>query len=161
MKSLWNKEFEASKIIKPKEILDEQGKNLLQLTNGKILAKTEEYNGPTQSYISDGIMAGISAFNKKEYNIQNDLGEIEGSNFSYEFYITATTTPNFKYRVMFIEHHITFYPLSITLDESIAQELEYPQYIYCDSESEFIEILSAILNSSKIESVINALLAIK
>lgn len=161
MKNLWNKKFEASKVIKPKEILDEQGKKLLELTDGKILARAEEYDGPTRSYKNDGIMAGISILSKKEYNVQDDLGEIDGSNFSYEFYITSTATPNFKYRVMFVEHDITFYPLTITLDESIAKELEGKQYIFCDSENVFLEVLSDILNSDKIESVINALLSIK
>ena len=161
MKNLWNKKFEASNVVKPKEILDEQGKTLLELTGGKILARAEEYDGPTRSYKSAGLMAGISVLGEKEYNVQDDLGEIDGSKFTYEFYITSIATPNFKYRVMFVEHDITFYPLTITLDESIAKELVCKQYISCDSEDEFLESLSGILNSDKIESVINALLSIK
>lgn len=164
MKNLWNKKFEPSKVLKPKEILDEQGKRLLDITDGKILARTEEYTGPTHSYKSDGLMsemAGMAVLGARDYNVQDDLGEIDGSNFSYEFYITSIATPNFKYRVMFVEHDITFYPLSITLDESIAKELECKQYISCNSENEFLDVLSNILNSNKIESVINALLSIK
>ena len=162
MSSLWKKEFKAENIRKPVDILEEQAELLAEMTDGRIIAKVEGYEGPIHSGKMGGTLKlSISALTEYDYDVQDDLGEIEGSNFRYEFYITSVMTPNFKYRIMFFEHDITFYPVRITLDETIANELDLDVYIGCDSLREFIKTLTMILNSKKIESVINALLSIE
>ena len=65
-------------------------------------------------------------------------------------------TPNYKYRVMFVEYGIAFFPVYLTLDESIALELGAEESMECANQEE----LEKILNSEKIEKVINNLLTI-
>jgi len=164
MKDLWNKEFAPQSVETPKEIIEQQCDSLERLTKGKITAKLSEYDGHIASYIKSGITSSIGAIGAslgdREVNIQEDLGEIKSDNFIFEFFITSKSTPNYKYRVMFIKYGIEFYPTLIVLDESIASELDVEQNIEVASQEKFEEILEKILNSNKIEKVINALLAI-
>ena len=159
MSNLWKKEFKAQEIQTPKEILDEQCNELSKITSGKIIAKTEVYDGPTYSYTTD-LTSTISRITEQTYNVQSDLGEIKNRDFKYEFFITSKITPSFKYRVMFFQYGITFYPVDITLDETIANEISTDEYITCNSSEEFTEYLCKILNSKKLENVITALLSI-
>ena len=160
MTNLWKKEFKAENIKSPRDILDEQANILAEMTNGVIIAKTDEYEGRMRSGKIGGIKTlGLDVFEERDYDVQTDLGEISDKAFRFEFFITSTMTPNFKYRAMLFEYDITFYPVQITLDETIANELKVDTYIECDSLSKFTRTLSLILNSKKIETVINALLS--
>lgn len=93
-------------------------------------------------------------------NVQKNLGEVEDSKFVFEFYITSRATPNYKYRVMFIEYGIAFYPVTITLDETIAEEIKETTKIECQTQEVFEEKLEMILGSAKLEQIINNLLLI-
>ena len=86
--------------------------------------------------------------------------EIGEGSVTFEFFITSVATPNYKYRVMFVEYGIAFFPVYLTLDESIALELGAEESMECANQEEFEKILEKILNSEKIEKVINNLLTI-
>lgn|GEM_PF-5288428 len=47
----------------------------------------------------------------KQVDIQEDLGSVSESDFTFEFFITSTATPNYKYRVLFLHYDIPFYPV--------------------------------------------------
>lgn len=160
MTNLWKKEFKAENTKSPRNILDEQADILIDMTDGVIIAKTDEYEGRMRSGKIGGMASlGLDVFEERDYNVQTDLGEISDKAFRFEFFITSAMTPNFKYRVMLFEYDITFYPVRITLDETIANELKIDTYIECDSLINFTKTLTLILNSKKIETVINALLS--
>lgn len=165
MNSLWKKEFCASKSEDtPDSIIREQCDYLRELTSDKILAKCIPYTGPTRSYslsiTSEEIMKKLQPLQMRQYNIQKDLGELEEGRFSYEFYITCIAAPNYKYRIMFIEYGFDFYPVLVTLDEDIAKDLSIDTEIECKSQDDFTQMLSEVLNSSKLETVINNLLSL-
>lgn len=61
---------------------------------------------------------------------------------------------------MFIKHGIEFYPTSILLDESISNEISLDALFTCATADEFEKALGKILNSNKIEKVINGLLTL-
>ncbi len=158
MKNLWKKEFHAQKTSDTAEsILEGQCTFLLQQTNGKIIAKVSAYDGPKDNDFSETIK--MPSFMKMP-NVQKNLGEVEDSKFVFEFYITSRATPNYKYRVMFIEYGIAFYPVTITLDETIAEEIKETTKIECQTQEVFEEKLEMILGSAKLEQIINNLLLI-
>lgn len=166
MRDLWKKRFDAKEFSDTAQsIIQEQCDYLNKNTNGMIIAKIVAYDGPTQSYIAKPALANMSevlgAFQKERtVNIQEDLGEIGEGSFTFEFFITSVATPNYKYRVMFVEYGIAFFPVYLTLDESIALELGVEESMECVNQEEFEKILEKILNSEKIEKVINNLLTI-
>lgn len=56
---------------------------------------------------------------------------------------------------MFIEYGFDFYPVLVTLDEDIAKDLSIDTEIECKSQDDFTQMLREVLNSSKLETVIN------
>ncbi len=157
MKNLWKKSFVAEdRVDTAKNIIQEQCNYLRNSTEGKIVAKVVEYDGVIESYLAMPQRESAA----KVIDIQTKLGEKDQEGFSFEFFITSTATPNYKYRVMFVKYGISLYPVHITLDESIASEIGSDEYIFCDTQEEFEKVLELILNSSKLEKIINNLLAI-
>lgn len=61
---------------------------------------------------------------------------------------------------MFIEYGISFYPVIIILDETIAEEIKETTKIECQTQEKFEEKLEMILGSAKLEQIINNLLLI-
>jgi len=143
--NLWN--FTADDgilgdLTPPTEIVDAQCKYLEEITNGKILAKISPYRG------------------HDEYPTLKNM-------FEFEFFVTSTYTPNYKYSVMFMRHEIEYYPLTLDIDSDIVVEagiseadyrnnIVFPQTIV-KNEDEFIFVLSQIINSRKMKKVINSL----
>lgn len=166
MSSLWEKDF--TKIAEgktPKGLLEEQCAELYELTNRKIIGRVERFEGAIRdnpdSLKELAASIALTATNIGGFSVQNILGEVSGNSaFKYEFYITSRDTPNYKYRAFFMEYGIDLYPLSLIVDEDIAEELGSAEdYIFlCESENEYLERIKRVLNSSKIYNVINALL---
>lgn len=155
MNSLWKSEFKPQDIETPKAIVSSQCNYLRELTRGNIIAKVADYK--------DTYTTGLQAFKEKleSTNIQNNLGVVAGDHFMFEFFITSVFTPNYKYRVMFFEYGISFYPVTIVMDEAIALEQELEQKRICYTQEDFIQILEVILNSKKINDVISALMILE
>lgn len=61
---------------------------------------------------------------------------------------------------MFIEYGFDFYPVLVALDEDIAKDLSIDTEIECKSQDDFTQMLREVLNSSKVETVINNLLSL-
>lgn len=147
------------KIPLPKYIIEEQCDELGKLTDGYVIGKIDTYDGPIEnrgSILAEAMTASFSS----GFNVQSELGEISENQFTYEFFISSKYTPKFKYRVFFLNYGIACYPLYIILDETIAKQIGIENKIQCENESEFTTVLSQILNSKKLQSVINNLYSI-
>jgi len=164
MYSLWSGSFEPNKENKktPKAIISEQCFLLDELTKGVVIARIASYD------VGNGDVFGFPMIRPKGTKIQQLLGDSYTENcFIYEFFLTSKGTPKYRYRVFFIRHGITIYPVEIFLDSSIETEIHdvlapfwsNPDIIICKNEVDFIAVLQRILNSSKLEKVINSLLA--
>lgn len=162
MKNLWSREFQPTEdALTPDEIIDTQCKFLEEATKGKIMAKVSSYAGPISSYISRSPFSNIAnALSDKAIDIQEDLGNVSEGDFTFEFFITSLSTPNYKYRVLFLHYEIPFYPAYIVLDDAIAEELGVDHNIVCDNQDNFAHMLELILGSKKMESIISTLLAL-
>jgi len=166
LRNLWDKKFEAAKdAITPEDIVSAQCRYLEDMTHGSIIARVSSYYGDIPSFYNesgsrDTAMKLKLLYTEIHAEKQDGLRGAPDDGFTFEFFITSVSTPNYKYRVFFIRYGIPFYPVSIILDEAIASELGFEQSFNCDSQEIFESILSQILGSKKVESVISALLAI-
>lgn len=81
--------------------------------------------------------------------------------FLYTFLIVAPTFDNYHYKLFTIRHGIDLYPVTISLDEAIAAELDIgsEKEMLAGSEAEFIERLKAIFHSKRTVSIIQAIVA--
>jgi len=140
--NLWNITLDdgvLGNLTPPDEIVAVQCKHLDKITGGKIIAKISPCRG------------------HDEYETPDNM-------FEFEFYLTSTFTPNYRYSVMFMNHKIEYYPLTLQVDIDIAKEIgKYSGYqiglsqITAKNEEDFIATLSRIINSAKVKKVINSL----
>ena len=165
MGSLWENNFEKSDIKSPREIIQEQCEELANITKGKITARITEYDGTIYESDDKNILKSslLEKYSGFELDLKNKLGEISDT-LTYEFFLTSKNTPKYKYRVFFLRHKIIPYPVKILLENSIAEELDFPNnsetVIICDNENELLIILKKIFNSNKVRTVINTLLSL-
>lgn len=148
MKNLWRNNFKPNNIIGPKDIVNQQGQYLRELTNGKVFVEVKNYFN--------------NNFNNDENceSVQGLLGELKESQFVYECYVAAAAAANYKYRIMFITYGLNQFPVKIYLSEAIAAELNISTEFQCNDRNEFENMLGKILNSEVIENIINRLLSL-
>jgi len=143
--NMWNLSLDdgaLGNLKPPDEIVAIQCKHLEKITGQKIMAKISPYR------------------------FHDDYDTID-DRFEFEFFLTSSYTPNYKYSIMFINHSIEYYPLTIEVDSDIAKEIDINgmgsiyhhnlSKLIAEDEAEFISMLSKILNSTKVKKVINSL----
>jgi hypothetical protein len=164
--SMWPSSFETSKILSPRDIVAAQCQALSDATGGLVYARISDYSGKIKSdkamsHIFDALWSASSIFpTEQPFDVQSVLGDnASGSHFTYEFFITSKSTPNYMYRVFFLKHKLDYYPLEIVLDNSISQELGSRENVVCSSQEEFIGFLGDILKSNRMKFVVSSLLA--
>lgn len=128
-----------------------------------VIAKVEKYEKNIEDMNTIAPIANLASVNSllRTTKAEEYLGEISGSDrFTYELYLTGNHTPKYKYRFCFIENGVYPYPVKVVIDSDIAKELEIETRIICESEARYKEILIKILNSKKMNEVIEGLMTI-
>lgn len=158
--------FDADDLTSPDMTIAEIGTQLESVTNGLVKGIVNSYDGPIESYnFSSGMAALIAALGtstSQKYDIQNDLGEIGYKSLKYEFYLTSSIFPNYKFRVMFFEYGLGGYPVKIVLEQGLADEIlkkEGADYIFeVPAQNELKNLVISILNSEKAIRVMQGLI---
>ena len=162
MQNLWRVQTEK-KIHTPHDIISEQCKYLSEMTDGKVIARIAPYKGDYKSY-SKSIeleLAGRLFVQDNSFDVQNVLGD-QQSKFIYEFYITAKAAPKYKYRIMFVAFGISVYPVEVSLEKSIADEIGMDKSEFTlSSEEEVINLVGKVLGSERISAVVSNLINIE
>ena len=181
--NMWNLNLSDLPAIKPPEsIVEQQCDYLREATFGRVVARVSSYSGPTANYTytkpgihniiqkalrNDSILlrSPILPADSEEVSvdIQEDLGDVGSFHsmyFSYEFFLTSPSTPNYKFRIMFFTYTAGQYPVGIVLDSDIAVEIGEKQNISCSSEDKFKDAVKRIITSSKVIKVIETLNAV-
>ncbi len=146
------------------DILDEQVTAIDKKTNGKIKGLVTEIK-----YLDNypGLKSAINAFVsilsaskiqqqellEDELDSKTDINSIYHTK-TYKFEIFNDT---FRFRVLVLVYRTDF-PIQITIDEGISQELNIENHKLIESNSQFENILSSILCSTKMKSILNRML---
>lgn len=141
----------AQTVVFPKKILEEQCTYLNEDTDGIIIGRVVEYSGTLEK----------DKYMEREGNIQAKLGEIGKDSFTYEFFLTSKGTPDYKFRVMFLQYDITGYPLTIILEEGISNEIHHSEGIFdyfVKDQKAFEELLGKIMNSNRFMELVTRLI---
>lgn len=130
--NLWPSSIDLNdKIVTPKQILDDQALFVSKLTSDVLFAELKEL-----SKILDSIM----------------------EDFYYGFFIKSRFMDDYSYRVFTIAYNISMYPLYISLDSDIANELQLDLISYeIKNEKELLENLKKIFSSNKLQMVLKNL----
>lgn len=156
--------FDATDLLSPDKTIAEIGTQLETVTNGLVKGIVNEYDGPIESYNTLSGMASlvVALGTSQKYDIQNDLGEIGYKLFKFEFYLTSSILPNYKFRVMFFEYGLGGYPVKIVLEQGLADEIfkrEDADYIFeIPTKNELESTVADIVASNRAIKVIQGLI---
>ena len=136
MKNLWPEEFKPNEVNSPKKILDEQSKLLPKLTGDMVFAKVIE----------------MSEYDAAVLNHKDD--------FSYQFYLLGKFLKNYKFKVFDFSHSITMYPVDVSVDDEIAEELGIEEDARLENEEDFIKLIGIVFGSERLKTVIGSIIQI-
>ena len=167
MSIMWNlSEIKKRKTVSAKNIVEEQCAELKEITGNKVIGVLRTYNGKYRSESNiqinalENIGAQFNVCSVDNFDVQDVLGsKIEGGEFVYEFYLTAKVTPNYKYTVFLLYYDWRLFPVGLSIDQSIADEIKCKTEFEVKNEAEFKEVLARILSCKTITNVINNLLS--
>ena len=97
----------------------------------------------------------------KKINAQTKLGEVGEDRFTYEFFLTSKGTPDYKFRVLFMQYGITGYPVTVILEEGIADEINHSDegYTYSiQNRKKYEELLKLIFGSKRFGEILTKLM---
>lgn len=163
MEEIWQKNFKNREVKFPNELATEYCNQLYDLTGNLVIAKVERYNKSISEMNAIAPIANLANATSLLIgkSAEHYLGEISGSSrFTYELYLTGVNTPKYKYRFCFIENGVYPYPVTVVLDSDIAKELKVETNLICENEAVYKEILRKVLNSNKMNEVIEGLMTI-
>lgn len=162
--SAWNyNKDDIDRVKLPKKIVEKFSNELGKITDGKIVARVQEYNG---AYVSEDRGAPIVSLLKGDplkFDVQSIMGENatsdgERNKFVYEMYITSKNTPNYRYRVLIMYYGILMYPVGMTIQEDIANEIGLKsEGINIENEDELNMVIEKILGSDTIGRILRNL----
>lgn len=168
--SMWNFNSSVLKDIQsPLEIVDIQCKELSKLSDGRVIARVTEYDGPyrskgkfmqTQMPVQPSYTFKIRT---AEFDVQDVMGdnasdEDYSNRFVYELFVTSKNTPKYRYRVFIMYYSIDMYPVGLTIQEDIAKEIGFKsEGMEFKDAASFTEALSKILGSNVLGKVLNNL----
>ena len=79
--------------------------------------------------------------------------------FVYEFYLTSKATSYYKFSIFLLYFDTKLYPVGLSIEQSIADEIGCETEIKIPDEEAFRNILASILASNTVTNVIKNLLA--
>ncbi|MGF1575607.1 MAG: hypothetical protein ACFCU9_06620 [Cyanophyceae cyanobacterium] len=140
MKNLWPDAFEENSQPSAKNLLEEQAKLLIKLTNGIVYAEVSEL----------GKIEAIAS------SLKND--------FLFRFDICGKFLEGYHFNVLKFSHDITLYPIKFRLDEQIAAELGVKQsavgvfFVEIDSPDKLEEFIARVLRSERVSRVVGSII---
>jgi hypothetical protein len=147
----------------PEKTVSEMCDQLKSQSRDYVQGVVQPYNGHIESYTKvgfSGITAALSYDQKVD--IQSDLGKVGYENHQFEFYLSATSLPQYKFRLMFFSYGIGGYPVKIILEQSVAddvfQRFNGKYIVECKSKDELKNTVSQVLNSKRVVQIIQELI---
>ncbi len=158
-------DFSDIDLTAPDKVIEEILAQLPRETNEIIFGKIQPYDGPVFSYKTVGFAGMAEALGTVSQNvdIQDKLGEIGQEDYKFECFLYTSEYDKYKYRVFFVQYDVANYPVSIILDESVAESISGVNrgYVYrCDTREELEKLIYGIFGSKRIMEVMQELVRI-
>lgn len=147
--------FDLVDTEKPEVVVQKAIKQIDEATRGYVTGNIEEYSGEITSYTKKvGLGVALATFSANtetiDINIQQDLGELDTQKNRYEVYILVKGLQHYKYRIMFLDYKTVSYPVTVVLNERLAEEYSQNKREYTfliGSMKELENMVDKIINS--------------
>ena len=156
--------FELVDEYTPEIVIKKELKQIEEATKHYVTGELSEYQGEIRSYTKEvGFSAAIKALQESktiDVDIQEELGELSNENHRYEVFLKVRFMDNYKYRLMFVDYGAVSYPVTIILNEELAEEYSETvrDYFLIDSMKELENLLYKVINSRTLHRIIQNLI---
>lgn len=163
MESLWPKfeeqELEPNNSIK---VLRDQARAIKSETKGAISATFSKMNykaGPASALKTLGQVVAAMSSPTYEEELEEDLANKTDVNVLYSITKYKFELYNDEYRFrLFVLNHRELFPISLEIDEGIADEIQYKRGSPISSNEELKTVLRDIFSSNKVHTVVSKML---
>lgn len=160
-----NYKFDLTDIWTPDKVIDDAIKSIEVDTKGYVTAHLESYSGHIFSYktttqSSLAVMSNIMSPKTVEVNIQDRLGEQGNEEHKYELFLSVKGIEKYKYRILFVRFGTITYPVTVVLNEDIANDI-FNNFTYLkdvNSMKELQDLMEKVLSSHSLTIVIQNLI---
>ena len=157
--------FDDIDLTAPDKVIEEILSQLPEATNGMVLGTIQTYTGNVFSYTKPSFLGVAEALGtvEKNVNIQEELGQIGQETHKFECFLYTPEYDKYKYRVFFVKYDVASYPVSIILDESVAESISSLNtgYVYrCNTRDELEGLRYQIFESKRMIAIMQELIRI-
>lgn len=157
--------FDLVDEMAPDQVINEVIKDIETDSRGYVSAHLAKYDGPIYSYKTTretGLSAMSTLMTPKtiEVDIQDRLGELGNEEKKYELYLSVKGIEKYKYRIMFVAFGTITYPVTIVLNDDIADDI-FSRFSYVqevDSMEDLNTLMQQVLSCHSLTKVIQNLI---
>lgn len=157
--------FDLKDTKTPDEVIREYARKISEWTKNMVICEIAPYEGMTTSYVKKNNWAAVAEAigdidREITVDIQNDLGEQSELDNKFEVFLSVKGLEHYKYRIMFIRYGAISYPVSVVLNEDIAEAYSgKSQYEYdVESMSELENMIEQIFDTEYCTKLIQSLI---
>ena len=158
--------FDNNDLTDPVKVIKEITEQIEVQTRGIVKGTIEPYDDMIFSHRKPGfaekLAISTAAMQGIDVDIQEKLGKEGEMPHRFEFYLSTPVFSKYRYRVCFFQFGLGYYPTTIVVERSIAEEINYGnEYIFnCNNPDELRQLFEALISTSKSIQVMQELINI-
>lgn len=158
--------FDRIDLTQPNEVIEEIASQVTIETNGMVTGCVKPYEGPLVSQGQNAV-AGIGAVLRAAMDpggIQKTLGRQGEEIRSYEFFLNTPVYESYKYRVCYFQFGVAHYPVTVVMEQDVADALTMKRNsafeFCCENREELEDLISKAIGSHRVIEVIQELIRV-
>ena len=160
-------DFNDIDLTPPENIVKDIISHISTETKGIISGEIKPYSGHIFSYTQQSSYKSIAIAlgeKDKKVDIQTTLGKQNEESYSYEFYLKTPLYEQYKYRICYMRYGIGNYPVTLVLEQSIADdvfsEINANYILKCNTREDFEDLMISIVCSKRVIAVMQEMIRI-
>lgn len=161
-------DFDEIDLTAPDMVIQEISKELSASTQNIITASIAPYSkhifSHTESSGFASVAIALGTATSKTVDIQDSLGKIGEDAKKFEFFLSTPSNNKYRYRLFFLQYGIANYPVTVVLEQSIADSISgrrNSEYVIdCNNRNELEDLVMRVLTSKRVVKVMQELIRI-
>lgn len=159
-------DFNDIDLTAPNVVVEEIASQIAESTNNIIHGTVAPYSGHVFSYTQKGGLGLSLALGTEDrrIDIQTTLGRQGEEKHKYEFFLQTPSYKSYKFRVCYLQHGISNYPVTVVLEQNIANsifsDVNASYIIKCIDRADLEELIVKVIYSKPVIGVMQELIRI-
>ena len=159
-------DFSDIDLTAPNVVVAEIASQIAESTNNIIHGNITPYSGHVFSYRQKGFSGLTAALGTtdKRIDIQTTLGRQGEEQHKFEFYLQTPSYKSYKFRICYLQHGISNYPVTVVLEQNVANSIFSDQnanyIIKCIDRTSLEDLIVRVIYSKPVIGVMQELIRI-